>query len=95
MDLILEAQRHSSQKSMVLQITMDKEDLPLEDLEVKRVPFLPCFLHSMDHHLCLVITGALLRLIMVFREECHHLSLKIIGSLTWNKGNSQIPSITR
>lgn len=95
MDLILEDQYHSSLKSMVLQIMMVKEDLHQEDLEVKRVPFLPYFLHSMDHHLFLVITGALPLLIMVFQEECHHLSLKIGGSLTWNKGNSQTPNIMK
>lgn len=95
MDLILEDQHHSSQKSMVLQIMMGKEDLPLEDLEVKRVPFLPYFPHSMGHHLCLVITGALPLLTMVFQEECHHLNLKILENLTWNKGNSQIPNIMK
>lgn len=93
MDLILEGRHHSSLKSMVFQIAMGKEDLSLEDLEVKRVPFLPYFLHSMDL-LFLVIIGAL-PLIMVVREECHRLILKIIGNLTWNKWNSQIPSMMK
>ena len=92
MDLILEDRHHSSLKSTVLQIMMGKEDRHLEDLEVKRVPFLPYFLHSTDHHLFLVTIGALPLLIMVFQEECHHLSLKIVGNLTWNKENSQIPN---
>lgn len=90
MDLILEVRHHSSQKSTVLQIVMGKEDLPPEDLEVRRVPSLPYFLRSMDLRF-LVITGALPHL-MVFQEECRHLSLKIIWNLTWNKGNSQIPN---
>lgn len=94
MDLILEGQHHSSLKSTVFQIMMGKEDLSLEGLEVKRFPFLPYFLHSMDH-LFLVIIGALPLLIMAVQEECHHLILKIIGNLTWNKWNSQIPNMMK
>lgn len=92
-DLILEGRHHSSQKSTVLQIVMGKEDLPLEGLDLKRVPSLPYFLHSMDLRF-LVIIGALPHL-TVFQEECRHLSLKIIWNLTWNKGNSQTLNIMK
>lgn len=91
-----EDQHHSFQKSMVLlQIMMEREDLHLADLEDKKDLFLHYFLHNMDHLLFLVIIGALHLPILVVQEECRHLSLKIVGNLTWNKETSQIPNIMK